>query len=255
MEQKYHLAITSHKRPQNVQFMQKICEGNICNWYVINGEKQDYLNAGAHNVYETLPGISIARNTALRHAFEQQLPSIQLSDDLRNIKKIRIENGKRIKEFISFNEVCQILISELIKKQFYYGGVAVTSNPLNYTGIDISYEKLIVCDLNCFMPGCPFFDEELLQKEDYDMTIRNILQFGGVVRLDNILCDFPHRQNDGGANTYRNFESEKLAMEALIKKWPNYLKHHNTRENQVSLIVNNIFKDRPQSEADLSAFL
>ena len=239
-----HLSIMSHARPNNVPFMQKACVPFTCNWYVVKGEAQAYLDAGAHNIYECEPGICQARNMALKHAFEQNLPSIQISDDLRSIKKIRLEHSKRVTEYVTVEQVAELLIKELTDRKLFYGGVAVTSNALNYTGEDVSTNKLIVCDLNCFMPGCDFFDESLKQKEDYDLTVRQLLAHGGVVRLDNILCDFPHRNNVGGANTYRNFETEKLAMEELIKKWPNYLVPHRTRENQVSLDTKRIFQDR-----------
>lgn len=249
--ERLHLSIMSHARPNNVSFMQRLCAPFICNWYVIKGELADYSNAGAHNVYECEPGISIARNLAMEHAFALNLPSIQISDDLRNIKKIRLENGKRATEFLTPDYVADLLIQELTTRKLFYGGVAVTSNPLNYTGQDVTTDKLIVCDFNCFMPGCVFFDTALKQKEDYDMTVRNLLQHGGVVRLDNILCDFPHRNNAGGANTYRNFETEKLAMEELIKKWPFYFKLHRTRENQVSLDTKRIFQDRKFKHVNL----
>ena len=240
----FHLAIPSTKRPQNVEFMQKFC-GHICHWYVNAGEAEAYSAAGAHKVYESKPGISAARNMAMRHAFDIGMPSIQISDDIKNIKKIHLDaSGKRKTQFVSFGYVCELLIALLAQHSFYYGGVAVTSNPLNYTGIDISFDKLIVCDLNCFMPGCMEFDETLLQKEDYDMTIRQLMAHGGVVRLDNILCDFPHRQNAGGANTYRDNVTEKAAMQELMKKWPRYVKPHATRENQVALLPKIILQDR-----------
>lgn len=249
--EKLHLSIMSHARPNNVAFMQKACAPFIVNWYVIKGEEQEYLDAGAHKVFGCDAGISIARNLAMDHAFAYNLPSIQISDDLRNIKKIRLEDGKRVTEFVTVEYVADLLIQELTGRKLFYGGVAVTSNPLNYTGDDITTDKLVVCDFNCFMPGCVPFDTDLKQKEDYDMTVRQLLEHGGVVRLDNILCDFPHRNNAGGANTYRNFETEKLAMEELIRKWPFYLKLHRTRENQVSLDTKRIFQDRKFKQTNL----
>lgn len=249
--ERLHLSIMSHARPNNVKFMQKMCEPFICNWYVINGEEQDYINAGAHNVFGCPPGISIARNIAMEHAFTLGLPSIQISDDLRNIKQIHLDNGKRITQFVTVEKVADMLIWALTQSKFFYGGVAVTSNALNYTGTDVTFDKLVVCDFNCFLPGCMSFDNNLKQKEDYDMTVRQLLEHGGVVRLDNVLCDFPHRNNAGGANTYRNFDTEKLAMEELIKKWPFYFKLHRTRENQVSLDTKRIFQDRKFKQANL----
>lgn len=231
---KYLVAVISHKRPQNVQSIMQIV-GEDCAFYVNDGEKDSYLSAGAHNVFECGTNICQARNRAIEDSVWHNLPSIQVSDDLRSIKKVSLKDGNYNLEPIAFSSVCNLLIHELNKKSYYFGGVAVSSNRLNYTGQDITYDKLIVNDLICVMPTGKLFDEEMALKEDYDMTIRCLLGVGGLVRLNNILCDFPHRENKGGANTYRNRETEQAATDKLYKKWGNLIKKHPTREGQISL--------------------
>jgi hypothetical protein len=233
-----HIAVISHKRPQNIKPIIELI--GDCTFYVNKGELQTYLNAGAKNVVECGDNICQARNKAIKDAREHNLPSIQVSDDLKSLKTVRLENGKHIVEKTDFISVVDIMVTELLNKGYFYGGVAVTTNRLNYTGQDFSYDKLIVCDLVCMMPSGYFFDEEMYLKEDYDMTITQLLETGGVVRCNQFLCDFPHRENDGGANTYRNNESEDNATKRIYGKWGELIKPHSKREGQISLNYNKI---------------
>lgn len=231
----FHLAIISTKRPENVEFMQKLCEPIECHWYVNAGELDVYRFAGAHNVHAGAQNICEARNLALEHAFGNDLPCIQISDDLRSIKYYCMQDGKRKFNFQTVHNVAQELILLLWANKLIYGGVAVSNNALNYTGEDISTDKLIVNDFICMMPSVYRFDEDLALKEDYDMSIRQLIEVGGVLRLNNVLCDFPHRQNKGGANTYRNDSTEGAATERLLKKWPQFVKMNPRRPGQVLL--------------------
>lgn len=233
---KFHLAIISTGRQKNVEFMQSMCEPSECHWYVNFGEYDIYKQAGAHYVFESGENICEARNLALQHAFEKTLPCIQISDDLRNIKRVWLnEKKQKMAEFTSVEYVCNTLIEKLSDTGLLYGGVAITNNPLNYDGQDISANKLIVNDFICMMPSAYRFDDNLALKEDYDMSIKQLIEVGGVLRLNNILCDFPHRQNEGGANSYRNQTTEGEATQKLIAKWPNYVKMNPRRPGQVLL--------------------
>lgn len=234
----FHLAIISTGRPHNVEFMQRMCEPYKCHWYVNTGESDEYLKAGAYRVTAVATNICEARNIALVDAFVRHnpLPCIQISDDLRNIKSISIdtEMGKRTR-FETVADTCNELIHRLIENKLLYGGVAVSSNPLNYMGVDTSTDKLIVNDFICMMPCDYRFDETLALKEDYDMSIRHLIEVGGVLRMNDILCEFPHRQNAGGANSYRDEFTESVATALLIEKWPNFIRMNPRRPGQVLL--------------------
>jgi hypothetical protein len=240
-----HVAVISHKRPHNVRTILQIV--GECTFYVNKGEKKEYHDAGAKYVVECGTEICTARNYAIADAHLAQLPSIQVSDDLRGIKRISVMGGKRVQVEIDFIEVVITMVQELRRRKFYFGGVAVSNNALNYQGKDISYNKLIVNDLICIMPGInQRFDVDLALKEDYDMTINQLIYVGGVVRLDNILCNFPHRENKGGANTYRNEKTELVPTKKLFAKWGPHVMKHKTREGQVSLNYKQIKETRAQ---------
>lgn len=228
-----HVAVISHKRESNIHKIQDFV--GDCTFYVNVGERLNYLNAGAATVLSAGTNICEARNKAIDDAVALGVPSIQISDDLKSISLLKMVNGRVAKTKICFEEVAIQMICELKRKNFLFGGVAVSTNTLNYTGIDFSYDKLIVNDFICMMPSKYRFDVELALKEDYDMTIRQILEVGGVVRMNNIICDFPHRENIGGANEYRDAASELLATKKLMEKHPYTIVNHKTRPGQVAL--------------------
>lgn len=231
-----YVAVISHKRAHNISKIVSLV--GDCTFFVNKGEGEAYLEAGAKAVIECGDNICAARNKAIREASFLNLPCIQVSDDLRYLRKIYFPEGEEKRKVIptTFEEVVTVMIKELKRTKLWYGGIAVTSNRMNYNkGIDFSYDKLIVNDLICIMPECKYvFDSEMALKEDYDFTLVNILVNKGVVRCNQYYGEFPHRQNEGGANLYRDFETEKKANERIIKKWGDFIKLHHSRENQIS---------------------
>lgn len=247
------VAVISHKRPESMMKMYNMI-GNFT-VYVNKGEKKVYegvkyengFNDDQVSVVECGEDICTARNKAIEHALNcnnqgfksgHSLPCVQISDDLRSIKTVKMSRGKRVQVPTSFETVVSSMLDEMEERVLYYGGVAVTNNALNYSGEDVSTDKLIVNDFICVRPittGSQYFDVRMALKEDYDMCVRHLIHHGGVLRLNNILCTFPHRENKGGANTYRNSATEGKATERLFAKWGPHIKHHATREGQVSL--------------------
>jgi hypothetical protein len=241
---KYHLAVISHNRPNNVKAILGIVGDAV--FYVNIGERKTYLNAGAKKVVEAGNNICDARNRAIMDA--GSLPCVQVSDDLKGIKEVSMVKHKRVQKLVEFDTVVGDLIRTLKDFKLYYGGVAVTNNPLNYVGVDYSYDKLIVNDLVCIMPNKKpvLFDLNMALKEDYDLCIRQLIEVGGVIRVNKYLCNFPHRENKGGANTYRNDNTEAAATKKLMNKWGPFIQPHRTRAGQVSLNYSAIRAAREQ---------
>jgi hypothetical protein len=228
-----------------------MCEPHKCHWYVNTGEYEVYINAGAHSVAECGTNICQARNAAILQADELGLPCIQISDDLRNIKEYYFNHfGEKKFNFLTVYDVISRLLFQIQGTGLFYAGVAVSSNPLNYTGENFTTDKLIVNDFVCLMPGAGLFDETLALKEDYDMSIRHLLS-NGVLRFNNILCEFPHRQNKGGANTYRDDSTEGEATKKLIAKWPNFVKMNPRRPGQVLLNYKAIRESKNNTQTTL----
>lgn len=231
----FHLAVISTRRPARVPKMAEVLSGMTATWYVSEGEGEEYRKAGAARVVECAPNISVARNAAIRDARKEGLASIQASDDLRGVNVVSMQSGIVKSRKSNAEEAIGILLHTQKKTKKVYGGVAVTNNRLNYNGKDLSFGKFVACDLILVSPECPFFDEEMALKEDYDMTLTVGLKHGGTFRCDNVLCDFPHRGNAGGANTYRTTEVEDAVTQRMFKKWGSLIMPHATRPGQISL--------------------
>ncbi len=237
---KVWVAVISHKRPHNVASILELI--GDATFYVNVGEIPAYKKAGAERV--CAPGLNIctARNAAILDATRQGLPCVQVSDDLRRIDEVYMEAGKVRRANYTFKDAVEKIISKLREHKLFYGGVAINDNALNYTGNDWSYDKLIVNDLIVIMPAKKplLFDPDMALKEDYEMCVRQLIEVGGVVRANYILCNFPHRENKGGANTYRNSKTEAEATKRLMKKCGAFIMPHRKREGQVSLNYKNI---------------
>ena len=62
-------------------------------------------------------------------------------------------------------------------------------------------------------------DEDLPLKEDYDITLQNILEFGGALRINFASYDVKQAEQEGGCATYRNLDYEREQFYSLQKKW------------------------------------
>jgi len=233
----FHMAVISTKRPERVPPMLKMLGSVSSTWYVSEGEETNYISAGLpkDRVIGCPKNISSARNRALKDARLHGVCSIQSSDDLRSVKMPIWVGDNYGRRRITMAEAIATLLRANAYTKRIYGGVALTSNVQNYRGETVSVNKFVACDLVYVGPSCSLFDESVALKEDYDMTLTAIMTHGGVFRCENILCDFPHRDNAGGANTYRTTEAEKLVTQKLFKKWGDLIAPHPLRDGQVIL--------------------
>jgi hypothetical protein len=236
-EGRFHMAVISTKRPNRVQPMLQVLGSIGSTWYVSEGEQAEYIAAGlpSERVIGCAHNISAARNAALREARRNDACSIQTSDDLISVKTPVLNSGTYKREKITFQDAVMALLQASRITKRVYGGVALTTNIQNYTGTTISLNKFVACDLVYVGQSCSFFDENVALKEDYDMTLQAVLTHGGVFRCENILCEFPHRDNKGGANTYRTSEAEQEVTRKMFMKWGDLIAVHPRRAGQIIL--------------------
>lgn len=228
---KYEVAVISAGRPGNVPAMhEKLAEESPL-WVVPTGEAEAYLAAGAEAVLEAPPGVSEGRNAALRHAWDQELTSVQLDDDL---KKIAHNVGGKAEE-LAWRDACKRLLQELALSPFKLAGVAPTDNPYFSRGqastlfVNGSCIAVAPCDL--------FFDTEMPVKEDYDYTLRHYARFGGALRVDDLLFSFQHYALGGSIPSVRTPERDAAAIDMLLRKWHPWVKPHPRRKNEVMLNI------------------
>jgi len=68
------------------------------------------------------------------------------------------------------------------------------------------------------------FDEGYRVKEDYEIGLRHIEQFGGVLGARHFSWENEHWDKNGGCGDYRTDEIERDAINKLIKQYPKYVK-------------------------------
>jgi len=113
-------------------------------------------------------------------------------------------------------------------------GVAPTANAFYYNP-EKPYKTnaFIVGDMILVMPCDLRFDTNMLLKEDYDYTLKHITKYGRVIRADNILAEFAHRTNRGGAVSYRTATLEQVCIAYLKKKWGKKIRDNPRRPNEI----------------------
>lgn len=227
------VAVISARRPERVPAMKTII-GNDAHWFVANGDGDAYRQNGAANVRES-GGLCESRNAALEMAFAAGKPCVQLSDDLKSIKKA---HSKTQTEPLSFPKAVSEMLHAASVFRSKLVGVAPTANAFYYNPEKpFKLKAFIVGDLHLAMPCDIRFDTNLLLKEDYDFTLKHIKTFGRAVRVDNILAEFAHRTNAGGAVSYRTALLEQTCIAYLKKKWGAFIRDNPRRKNEILLNI------------------
>jgi hypothetical protein len=220
-----YAAVISHLRPGNVEPMTRLI--GPATWYVGNGEATAYAEAGAAMVVES-GGLCPSRNAALRDAWASGLPCLQLSDDLKRIRKAPEDTP------MSFDEAVALMRDRTAEHGFPLAGVAPTANAYFYSK-PVTTDGFVVGDMILVQSCGVFFDESLRLKEDYDYTLQHFRDFGGAVRCNEILATFAHRTNPGGACAVRTSKLERASIDRLKAKWGERIKDNPRRPDEILL--------------------
>jgi len=229
-----YIAIVSSKRPQNVAGMEAFL-GVQPTWYVGLGEGELYRQAGARNVIEA-GGLVETRNRAIDDAFGLGVPAVEVSDDLRWLKRsVSKRNSERHE--LPFADCVKLMIEAAQGYGLRLAGISPTNNAFYSDPEKPVKTRVFICaDLFVLLPPCDLrFDDSLRLKEDYDYTLQHIAAYGGVVRRDDIQAQFLHRTNPGGAVAYRTARAEQEAIDYLKAKWGTLVADNPRRENEILL--------------------
>lgn len=228
-----HIAVISSGRPGQVAVMNEHLGGDHATWYVKPGEEDEYRAAGAARVVGAVDGLCGARNAALDDAFAARYHCVQLSDDL---KKVRRALDKKRADPLTVEQAIRAMKAELTRSGARLAGAAPTDNPFYFNpNAPVRTEHFIVGDFLVIAPSEVRFDLRLRLKEDYGFTIDHVQRFGKVARCDFILATFQHYSNPGGAVAVRTTELEQEMIALLKAKYPAWIKDNPRRPNEVLL--------------------
>jgi len=229
----YHLAIISARRPQNVPDM--VAQGVEGTWYVPDEDIDAYQQAGAASVVGCgpYPGLSEARNRALDDAFAAELPCVQTDDDLTGVR--RAYSPKHTEPML-FRDATSLMLRRLEASPYRLAAIAPTPNAYFYRR-PITTHAFCIASFCAVLPSPERFDTALRVKEDYDFSLQHMVKYGGVARCDDILANYKHYRNAGGAVGYRSDIVEQEAIATLRRRWGDWVRLNPRRVNEVLLNV------------------
>tara|TARA_R110000751_G_scaffold213421_1_gene316984 strand:+ start:54 stop:773 length:720 start_codon:yes stop_codon:yes gene_type:complete len=104
--------------------------------------------------------------------------------------------------------------------------------PFLFTGVCLGSCMGVVND------GSYYFDEDYEVKEDYELTLRHLVDKGLTVRSNVLFMQHEHTQLKGGCRDSNRIQKEKVAIKNLIKKYPNMIKEAKHRGTSFSIQLN-----------------
>ena len=236
MKYNIHFAIISHLRPENVEKMEQTTGiPEKLNWYVGKGEKKDYEHAKG----QVMEGGKLceSRNKALCISNNVKQHCLMLDDDLVKIHYFTNIGKTEIKFNQMINEMGKILESSPL----YLVGTATTINRYFYHPEKPLGLKHFIggwCTMTKY-EAIPRYDEKLKTKEDYDITLQHIKQYGGAIRINYLAPEFKHWNNKGGVVDIRTDEVEQDSITKLKKKWGDTIRPNTRRgPNEILLKIN-----------------
>ena len=122
------------------------------------------------------------------------------------------------KELLEFCESSSILCEEL--NYTFWGVNCVTDKGAYMEHTPLGFLQYIGGPFQAHLKESSIrYDEDLPLKEDYDITLQHIQNYGGCLRFNFAHYDVKQAEQEGGCATIRNLQKEKQQFFALQKKW------------------------------------
>ena len=171
--------------------------------------------------------------------FNSGMDSEDIKRKSKNISKFLNTFSKIYDESVYIKEIKKLfeLSYQLDSKinGFFTSGNNLTLYPYNpflFIGVCLGSCMGVIND------GTYYFDETYEVKEDYELSLRHIVDKGLVVRSNILFMQHEHTQLKGGCRDSRRIEKEKLAVKRLIKEYPNMIKEAKHRGTSFSIQLN-----------------
>lgn len=210
----------SYKRPEKSMTQKKF---PFVKLVVSESEYEEYKKNGNDVVScpdEVQGNLCRVRNYILDFYEDYYDCIVLMDDDIHHIhewegqKKVPIEGE-------DWRELCEVAAIMCKESGVYFWGVNSNNDKGSYREhTPISFSSYIAGPIQGFMTGGGLrYDENLPLKEDYDMTLQQLVKHGYVLRLNFVLLSVKQSEQEGGCATYRNLEREKEQFMRLRRKW------------------------------------
>lgn len=216
---------------------------NIATFFVPQSEVHQY-----HYIKNVVPvpneiqGITNTRNWILKNTNEKWV--VFLDDDAKNVgytelgrtqaKKIEIkEEGFWAEEFLKAFDLTEQL-------GFKMWGVKTEAAPRSvYPYKPILTKTYLTASCMGMVNDSEFyFDENFKVKEDYEICLRHIVKYGGILGIRYLHWENEHWVTEGGCKDYRTIEIEKKAINDLVKMYPGMIRSAKRKANTFTIQLN-----------------
>ena len=176
-------------------------------------------------VLSAVRGITPTRNWILKNSEEREVVMVDddlvkcgyiLPDESGKLNTIEIKDGKLLERV--FEQAFETLYS-LGWKIFGVRGESSAWGQHNECPFLLDSYIPANC-MGMINDGTMYFDEEMKVKEDFEIGLRHIQQFGGVLCLRYLFWSEKHWTTAGGCADYRTEKTEMDAIKRLMKLFP-----------------------------------
>ena len=212
--------------------------------FVPESEVEQYRthsSAEVRAVPNEVKGITSTRNWILKSTEERRV--VMIDDDVKNQgwTKLYKANGKQKKmtenqwlfEFERLFDVVEDLDWKIwgVKTEAALRSV-YPFKPINFRSYVTASCMGIIND------GTYPFDESFPVKEDYEICLRHIEEFGGIVAARYLYWENSHWGDEGGCKSYRTQKIEAKAIKNLVAKYPSRIKRITRGGSEYSIELN-----------------
>jgi len=217
------IAIPSKGRAGETKSDQLLTEATL---FVPESEAEDYRRYAKCSVVEVpndVKGITKTRNWILKNTDERRV--VMIDDDVKNQGWIKLYEHnvkhKKLKQqewLFEFERLFDV-VEDLGWRIFGVKTESALRSVYPYKPILFSSYITASC-MGIINDKEYLFDESFPVKEDYEICLRHLEEFGGIVAARYLYWENSHWGDDGGCKAYRTQTMEAKAIRDLVKMYP-----------------------------------
>lgn len=199
--------------------------------YCPENEYQDYCACYPDKKVVAVPneikGITKTRNFILKSSDDKRVVMVDDDVKMQGWVKMLAEKSKHIKmEESEWLRVAENLFSVCEDLGWKVWGVATQSAARSvypYKPL-LSRSYITASFMGIVNDGSYLFDENFIVKEDYEIGLRHVKEFGGVLCARHCYWENSHWEDEGGCKDYRTTKIELEAIKMLVEKYPGQIR-------------------------------
>jgi glycosyltransferase involved in cell wall biosynthesis len=209
-------------------------------FYVPESELHQYVNIkNKISVPKEVKGITSTRNWILKNTNDKWV--VFIDDDVRNCGYTKMHEWRCEKISIKNEEfwINEFVRAFDITEQFGYKiwGLKTESAPRSvYPYYPIRLKRYVTAScMGLINDGEFYFDEEFKVKEDYEICLRHIVKYNGIIGIEYLHWENDHWDKNGGCKDYRTINVEIDAIKKLQRLYPGMVRSAKRTANKFTI--------------------